>query len=121
MIRDALIVHTCTLEIKTYQDIRGNFRHDNYNGILCHIKKFYHLLLEPLCALTRVYIHVAARISKTDFLQLSKPSQSKRSAKRQLESYVILHGRAQINASKVALHAMVRNQTDAQLRLGKLF
>jgi hypothetical protein len=48
-------------------------------------------------------------------LQLSKSSQCKRSAKGQLECYVILHGRAQIDVCEVALQAAIRKKADAQL------
>lgn len=55
-----------------------------------------------------VFMHFAA-------LQLSKPSQCKSSAKRQLEGNIVLHGRAQVDARKVALQTVVRKETDAQL------
>ena len=48
-------------------------------------------------------------------LQLSKSSQCKCGAKCELEGHVVLHGRAQINAGKVALQTVVRKETDAQL------
>ena len=54
-------------------------------------------------------------------LQLSESSQCKRGAKCELEGHVVLHGRAQVNAGKVALQTVVRKKTDAQLWLCKLF
>lgn len=61
------------------------------------------------------YGHVHLTHLSSAALQLGKASQRKRSAKRQLEGHIILHRRAQIDAGKVALQAIVGKETDAQL------